>query len=154
MAARDPVALQKELGTPAPAGTPQGVPVPGSERPGRSAVYRNLRFRDRPLLTTYDPDVRSIHDLFEVSARKRPNKRCFGTRKWNPATQDWAGVYEWSTYGEVAEQRKLFGAGIVEIHKRINYPKDKFGVGIWSQNRPEWQIAGTFCRSLSPCQAS
>ncbi|KAJ3506321.1 hypothetical protein NM208_g16091 [Fusarium decemcellulare] len=41
---------------------------------------------------------------------------------------------------EVDVRRKNFGAGIVEIHKLINYPGDKYGVGLWSQNRAEWQI--------------
>lgn len=140
--AQDPAALQVELGAVPPPGSPYGVPVPGSERPGRSAVYRGWRFRDRELLTTYDPNVRSVHDLFEASARKRANKRCMGTRKWNPATQTWGDNFEWMTYAEVAERRKNFGAGVVEIHKRIGYPKDKYGIGVWSQNRPEWQIAG------------
>ncbi|QPG97472.1 hypothetical protein C2857_006376 [Epichloe festucae Fl1] len=139
--AQDPVALQLELGAVPPPGSPYGVPVPGSERPGRSAVYRGWRFRDRDLLTTYDPEIRSIHDLFEASARKRPNKKCLGSRKWNPTTKTWGDSFEWMTYGEVAERMNNFGAGLVEIHKRIGYPHEKHGVGVWSQNRPEWQIA-------------
>ncbi|KAG8423232.1 medium-chain fatty acid-CoA ligase faa2 [Metarhizium acridum] len=147
--AQDPAALQAELGAVPPAGSPYGVPVPGSERPGRSAVYRGWRFRDRELLTTFDPNVRSVHDLFEASARKWPKKRCMGTRQWNPATQTWGDKFEWMTYGEVAERRTNFGAGIVEVHKRIGYTKDKYGIGVWSQNRPEWQIADLGASSQS-----
>ncbi|KAG6002910.1 hypothetical protein E4U21_002521 [Claviceps maximensis] len=138
---QDPAALQAELGAVPPPGSPYGVPVPGSERPGRSAVYRGWRFCDRDLLTTFDPQVRSIHDLFEASARKRPNKKCMGVRQWNTTTQTWGDSYEWMTYGQVAERRNNFGAGLVEIHHRIGYPHQKHGVGVWSQNRPEWQIA-------------
>ncbi|KAG6039371.1 hypothetical protein E4U41_002761 [Claviceps citrina] len=138
---QDVAALQVELGAIPPPGSPYGVAVPGTERPGRSAVYRGWRFRDRDLLATYDPEIRSIHDLFEASARKRPNKKCLGSRKWNAATQAWGDSFEWITYGQVAERRNNFGAGLVEIHKRINYPLEKYGVGVWSQNRPEWQIA-------------
>ncbi|OAA34963.1 long-chain-fatty-acid--CoA ligase FAA2 [Metarhizium rileyi] len=147
--AQDPAALQLELTALPPVGSPYGVPVSGSERPGRSAVFRGWRFRDRELLTTLDPAVRSIHDLFEASARKRSNKRCMGTRPWNPATQTWGDKFVWMTYGEAAERRKNFGAGIVEIHKRIGYPKDKYGIGVWSQNRPEWQIADLGAASQS-----
>jgi long-chain acyl-CoA synthetase len=44
------------------------------------------------------------------------------------------------TYGEVAERRKNFGAGIVELHHQVGVTEDKYAVGLWAQNRPEWQI--------------
>ncbi|PHH59025.1 hypothetical protein CDD81_3938 [Ophiocordyceps australis] len=139
----------KALGTPPEPGRPAGLPVPGSERPGRSAVYRYFKFRDRPLLTTYDADVRSIHDLFEASARKRPNKACLGTRNWNPATKTWNDKFDWLTYAQVADRRRAFGAGLVEIHTRIGINEAKFGVGLWSQNRAEWQIVDLALASQS-----
>ncbi|KAG6015520.1 hypothetical protein E4U43_005159 [Claviceps pusilla] len=146
---QDPAALQLELSAVPPPGSPYGVPVPGSERPGRSAVYRGWRFRDRDLLTTFDPEIRSLHDLFEAAARKRPNKKCMGVRKWNATTQTWADTFEWMTYSQAAERRNNFGAGLVEIHNRIGYPHKKYGVGVWSQNRPEWQIADLGASSQS-----
>ncbi|KAG6205776.1 hypothetical protein E4U35_002320 [Claviceps purpurea] len=146
---QDPAALQAELGAVPPPGSPYGVPVPGTERPGRSAIYRGWRFRDRELLTTFDPEVRSVHDMFEISARKRPNKKCLGMRKWNSTTQAWADGFEWMTYGQVAARKNHFGAGLVEIHSRVGHSQDKFGVGIWSQNRPEWQIADLGASSQS-----
>lgn len=139
---QDPDAYFKRLTTPPPTGSPWGIPIPGSERPGRSAVYRNWAVRDEPLLTTFDPEIQSTHDIFEASAQRRPNARCFGTRHWNPQTQKWEDKYDWLTYGEIDTRRKNLGAGLVEIHQRINYPKDKYGVGLWSQNRVEWQITG------------
>lgn len=139
---KDTAAYMKDLmQVPAP-GSPHGVPIPGSERTGRSAVYRHHKFRDGPLLTTFDPEIQSIHDLFEAAVRKFSNKRCLGTRNWDPVKQAWKDQYEWITYGQVAERRKNFGAGIVEIHRDIHSPDSKFGVGLWCQNRAEWQIAG------------
>ncbi|KHN94458.1 AMP-dependent synthetase/ligase [Metarhizium album ARSEF 1941] len=70
-----------------------------------------------------------------------------GVRKWLPETQSWDSGYSWLSYGEVAERRKNFGAGLVELHRRINHPRDKYGIGIWAQNRPEWQIADFACMS-------
>ncbi|CAM1510427.1 Fc.00g007620.m01.CDS01 [Cosmosporella sp. VM-42] len=137
---RDPAAYFKKLSTPPPAGSPYGLPVPGSERPGRSPVYRHWAVRDEPLLTTFDPEIQSTHDMMDASVQKRPNAKCMGTRHWNAKTQQWEDKYDWLSYAEVDTRRKNFGAGIVEIHQRINYPKDKFGVGLWSQNRVEWQI--------------
>ena len=134
-----------ELSKPPPYGSPQGVPLPGSERPGRTPVYRHWRFRDGPLLKTLDPAVRTIHDLFESSAQAFVNQPCLGTRAWLPATQTWDNKFQWMTYGQIAERRKNLGAGLVEIHKAVGYDHDKYGVGIWSQNRPEWQISGKRC---------
>lgn len=140
MAPKDTAAMIRELSTPPPPGSPYGVPIPGSERPGRSAVYRNWRFRDQPLLATFDPEIQTLHDLFEQSVRRYPNNRCFGTRNWNPANRSWEEKFDWITYAEVGERRKNLGAGFVEIHKAIGHTKDKYGVGLWSPNRQEWQI--------------
>ena len=151
MAPKDPSVIINELKQPPPPGSPYGVPIPGSERPGRSAVYRHWRFRDQPLLATFDPEVQTLHDLFDRSVRKYPNNRCFGTRNWNQATRTWSDKFEWVTYAQVAERRKNLGAGIVEIHKAISHPKDKYGVGLWSQNRAEWQITGMQDKKLGKC---
>jgi long-chain acyl-CoA synthetase len=137
----DPDALVKALKTPPPPGSPYSLPLPGSEREGRSAVYRHWRFADRPLLQTVDPRVLTAHDAFEVSAKKRPNARCLGTRPWDSATKTF-GKYEWMTYGETAQRRKNFGAGLVELHKKAGETEEKYGVGLWCQNRAEWQISG------------
>lgn len=137
-------AYAKELGLPPPAGSPHSVPIPGTERPGRSPIYRHWRFTDKPLLTCLDPEVLTVDALFESSAEAFPNRPCLGTRAWIPATRSWDTKYRWMTYGEINKRRKNFGAGLVEVHKGIGYPKDKYGVGLWSQNRSEWQIVGKY----------
>jgi len=140
MAPKDAQSIIAELKQPPPPGSPYGVPVPGTERPGRSAVYRHWRFRDQPLMSTLEPEVQTLHDVFESAARKFPNNRCLGSRPWNPVTRSWADKYEWSTYAETAQRRKNLGAGIVEVHKAAGIMADKYGVGLWSQNRAEWQL--------------
>ncbi|TQN73192.1 Long chain acyl-CoA synthetase 7 [Colletotrichum shisoi] len=146
---RDTTAYIQELATPPPPGSPYGLPIPGSEKEGRSAIYRHWRFRDGPLLSTFDPAVQTVHDLFEEAAKKRPNARCLGHRAWNPATKDWENKYTWATYAEVAERRKNFGAGLVEVHQNIGITSDHYGVGLWSQNRPEWHITDLGAASQS-----
>lgn len=141
---QDPDEYAKAMHGAPPSGSPYSLPVPGSQREGRSAVYRHWRFVDGPLLQTIDPDCQTAHDFFEKSVAKRPNARCLGSRPWDPVTKSW-GKYEWITYGETAERRKNFGAGIVELHKKAGVTEDKYGVGLWCQNRPEWQISGQFC---------
>lgn len=40
------------------------------------------------------------------------------------------------------KRRGNFGVGIVEIVKRAGVVDEKYGVGLWCQNRPEWQLTG------------
>lgn len=46
----------KQIYEPPSAGAPYAVPLPDSEQPGRSAVYRHWRFQNS-LLKTMDPNV-------------------------------------------------------------------------------------------------
>lgn len=138
----DAGSLLKDLRAPPPPGSPYALPVPGSERENRTPAYRHFRFLDRPLLETFHPSMQTFHDLFENSLARRGNRHCLGWRPWNPTKKAWEEHYVWTTYAEVGERRKNFGAGIVELHRRVGITEDKFGVGLWAQNRPEWQITG------------
>lgn len=53
------VARAAELRAPPPPGAPYSVPIEGSEREGRSAVYRHWRCKDE-LVYTLDPEVRAF----------------------------------------------------------------------------------------------
>lgn len=141
---QDTAAYIKSIAEPPPPGTPYALPVPGTERPNRTAVYRHWKFVNSPLLETFDPAHQTLHDLFEASVEKVPNKKCLGWRPWNAATKTFEPKYVWIPYKEVAERRKNFGAGIVALHKSIGFTEEKYGVGLWAQNRPEWQITGTY----------
>jgi long-chain acyl-CoA synthetase len=138
---KDAEANLKALAIPPAPGRPYSVPIPGSEKEGRSAVYRHWRFRDGPMLETINPAVRTGYDIFEVSAKKFPNRRCLGDRAWDSVTKTW-GKYQWQSYAEVSVRAKNFGAGIVALHKKQGVTGKNYGVGLWCQNRPEWQITG------------
>lgn len=132
--------------TPPPPGSPYSLPIPGSERENRTAVYRNWAFRDGPLLERLEPNATTLHDLFQHVLHARPNKRLLGWRPWNPSTKTWDAKYVWLTGAEVAERSRNLGAGIAELHQRIGITEQKYGVGIWAPNRPEWQITGSYIR--------
>lgn len=83
-----------------------------------------------------------MHHVFESTVARFPNSRCLGARPWVPSTKSWADHFDWLTYAEVAQRRKHFGAGLVEIHHRAGLTQDKYGVGLWAQNRPEWHLTG------------
>jgi long-chain acyl-CoA synthetase len=136
-----PEAYAQLLATPPPPGTPYSLPIPGSETEGRSPIYRHWRFRDGPLGKTIDANVTTAHEMFEQAVKKSPSARCLGWRPWDSVTKSY-GKYEWMSYGETATRRKNFGAGLVQLHKAAGVLGDKYGVGLWCQNRPEWQITG------------
>ncbi|KAI1323820.1 AMP-binding enzyme [Xylariaceae sp. FL0255] len=139
-----------ELATPPPPGSPFAVPVPGTEREGRSAIYRHWRYVDKPLLTTNNPDLRTFYELFHDTVRRLPNNKCLGSRPWNPVTKQWEKKYVWSTYAEVAARARNFGSGIFELFREIGLPPGPRGVGLWSHNRSDWQVAdlGIMSQSL------
>ncbi|OAA70403.1 AMP-dependent synthetase/ligase [Cordyceps fumosorosea ARSEF 2679] len=138
----------EELGASPPPGKPHGIALPGTEKPNRSQIYRHWQFADRPLLETLDPAVRTLHDLFESSVQQFPRNACLGARKWLPDSKTWDNKFSWLTYAEVAERRKNFGAGIVELHERLNFTKkSQYPVPLWAPNKPEWQIVELGCMS-------
>jgi long-chain acyl-CoA synthetase len=144
-----PVHLQKsyEYSKPPPKGQPYSVCLPHSEKPDRSKVYRHWRCQDG-LVETLDPAVRTAHDMFEVTALRIPNSPCLGWRPYNSEKKAF-GPYEWMDYGTVQKRRANFSVGLVEIHKQVGITDSKYGVGLWSQNRPESQITDLACMSQS-----
>ncbi|KAJ3498662.1 hypothetical protein NLG97_g948 [Lecanicillium saksenae] len=139
-----------ELRAPPPPGQPHGLPLAGTEKPNRSPVYRHWKYVDKPLLETFDPAVKSLHDLFESSVQQFPGNACLGSRKWLPGTRTWDDKFTWLTYAEVAQRRKNFGAGVVELHDRIKHSKQtQYPIALWAPNKPEWQVVDLGCMSQS-----
>lgn len=137
----------KELQVPPPPGSPYSVPIPGTEQEGRSPTYRHWRFQDG-VLKSLDPNVTNAHQMFEETANRQPTERCLGYRPYNPATKTF-GKYEWMDYATVQKRRANFGVGLVQVNQEAGVQEQKFGVGLWCQNRPEWQITDLACMSQS-----
>ncbi|KKA31173.1 hypothetical protein TD95_002275 [Thielaviopsis punctulata] len=151
ISAPEMASIRKDLTLSPPHGHPHSVALPGSARDGRSPVYRHWRLVETGPLESFNPGVLTTHEIFEESVRSAPNQSCLGTRPWNRETRTWENSYAWQTYIEVAERRKNFGAGFVEIMQHAGIePGSKYGVTLWSQNRAEWQIAelGLISQSL------
>jgi long-chain acyl-CoA synthetase len=92
--------------------------------------------------------VTTAHDMFESTANRQPKSDCLGWRPYNPTTKAW-DPYQWLTYETVQKRRAAFGAGLVELHHKHNcHRPGQYGVGLWSQNRPEWQITGESSREV------
>ncbi|KAH7031968.1 long-chain-fatty-acid-CoA ligase/ protein binding protein [Macrophomina phaseolina] len=122
-----------------PHGKPHCVPVPGTATETRTGAYRHWRFVDG-LLETLDPTIRTMHDAFEQSANNNPGNRCLGHRPYDPVTKTY-GAYVWEDYATVQRRRANFGAGLIKLHHDAGVPETRgSGIGLWCQNRPEWQI--------------
>ncbi|KIW30055.1 uncharacterized protein PV07_05832 [Cladophialophora immunda] len=144
-----PLYVQKadEYYQPPPKGQPYSVTVLGSEKPGRSPVYRHHKSRDG-VLETLDPSVTTAHEMFEYAAQRFPHAPCLGYRPYDSSKQAY-GPYEWLDYETVRKRRSDFGAGLVELHAREGIQGANYGVGLWCQNRPEWQLTDLACMSQS-----
>lgn len=131
----------KEFHAPPPVGSPYSVPLPNSEQPGRSAIYRHWRAQDG-LLKSLDADILTAHHMFEHAANRHPKNKCLGHRPYDTGKKEF-GPYQWMDYSTVQRRRANFGVGIVEANRQAGVTERKYGVGLWCQNRPEWQLTGT-----------
>ncbi|EUC33441.1 hypothetical protein COCCADRAFT_26231 [Bipolaris zeicola 26-R-13] len=135
-----------ELHTPPPKGKPYSVALPGTEIEGRSAIYRHWRFANKPVLEKLVPEISTPFEAFENAVAKWPKNRCLGHRPYDAATKTF-GPYIWEDYETIAKRRKAFGAGLVHLHRQAGVTASNYGVGLWCQNRPEWQITDLACMS-------
>ncbi|KAJ5424442.1 AMP-dependent synthetase/ligase [Penicillium cf. griseofulvum] len=142
------LAKAEELKKAPPKGVAYSVAIPGTEQPGRSRVYRAWNAQ-KELLTTLDPKVTTAHDMFESTANRLPKNHCLGWRPYNSTTKSF-DPYQWLSYETVQKRRAAFGAGLVELHHKHNcHRPGQYGIGLWAQNRPEWQITDLACISQS-----
>jgi long-chain acyl-CoA synthetase len=92
--------------------------------------------------------IRTPHEAFENSVARWPGNKCLGYRPYDAVTKTF-GPYVWQDYETIAQRRTNFGAGLVHLHKEAGITTPKYGVGLWCQNRPEWQITDLACMSQS-----
>jgi len=59
------------------------------------------------------------------------------------------GAYEWIDYETLQNRRTNAGKGLIELYQREGIIGKQHGVGLWCQNRPEWQIIDLACMSQS-----
>ncbi|KAF2128914.1 acetyl-CoA synthetase-like protein [Dothidotthia symphoricarpi CBS 119687] len=142
------ITLAQEISAPPAKGQPYSVPILGTQSEGKSAIYRHWRFADKPLLERLVPEIGTPHEAFENSVARYPRNNCLGHRPYDPVAKKF-GAYVWEDYETVARRRKNFGAGLVHLHRQAGVTATKYGVGLWCQNRPEWQITDLACMSQS-----
>eukprot|EP00027_Filamoeba_sp_ATCC50430_P003004 CAMPEP_0168552640 /NCGR_PEP_ID=MMETSP0413-20121227/6821_1 /TAXON_ID=136452 /ORGANISM="Filamoeba nolandi, Strain NC-AS-23-1" /LENGTH=309 /DNA_ID=CAMNT_0008583261 /DNA_START=15 /DNA_END=944 /DNA_ORIENTATION=- len=104
--------------------------IPGKS--GESGSRRNIEYKSA-LKETFDPEIRTLYEMFNKTAQRCGDLQFQGTRKKNANGS--AGPYEWTTYAEAKKVRDDFASGLLNLGHRTDEP-----VGIYSINRPEWII--------------
>lgn len=148
----DPFVKQIAKFDPKP-GVPQAIPVPGSERPGFSAVYRNAE-QPEQLVTVIHPHIQTADDLFRCIAHKHPNSLCLGERIFDQVTKEW-GPFLFQTYSEIDERVSNVASGIlniVEKHTGLDPFKEQYTVGLYGPNSKNWVLTDFACNrtALTP----
>ncbi|EPQ27286.1 uncharacterized protein PFL1_05209 [Pseudozyma flocculosa PF-1] len=115
----------------------QTLPVPGTQKPGFSAIYRNAAV----------PELKTTQTTYDIFARGKsfdPKAQCAGWRPWNADKKNFENYYEWLSYDEVEEQRTAVGSALTHLARQGKLGDDvgdrDWSVGLWVLNRPEYLI--------------
>ncbi|KAK9454084.1 eukaryotic long-chain fatty acid CoA synthetase (LC-FACS) [Dipodascopsis uninucleata] len=121
-------------------GEPQSIPLEGTRVPGYSAVYRSVSSVDC-LIERLHPTLATAYDGIQNSICNYSDCKFLGHREYIPQYKTWSD-YKWQTYAAVGERRSDFGSGLIHVGKSVAGIPDgkKFGIAIFSPNRPEWVI--------------
>ncbi|KAG9062163.1 hypothetical protein KI688_006495 [Linnemannia hyalina] len=125
----------------------QSVEVPGTRTPGATGHYRHAGFADELVDNIRaDPTVKTLYDLFQSSLVKFQDKDMLGSRNYDPVTKSWSG-YNWQSYRQVDQRTNAFGSGVMHINEAVlgGTQLNRWSLGIWSLNRPEWFISEMIC---------
>eukprot|EP00051_Salpingoeca_urceolata_P026721 m.478339 g.478339 ORF g.478339 m.478339 type:complete len:663 (+) comp21121_c0_seq1:69-2057(+) len=113
---------------------PPTISVPVTEpKEGESAIYRHYQYGDALVDVPFpeEPDVNTAFALFSRSVKMFRDSELLGERAFEDGGS--RGAFQWETYGQVDEQVKKIGAGLLTLG--LNATDH---VGILSINRPEW----------------
>ncbi|KAG0303281.1 hypothetical protein BGZ98_006818 [Dissophora globulifera] len=125
----------------------QSVELPGTRSPGATGHYRHPNYVDGLVeCIRADPHIGTLYELFQNSVSLYSEREFLGHRPYNAASQTY-GSYVWQTYGEVDKRVNAFGSGVMHLNSVIlgNQRQNRWSLGIWSLNRPEWFISEMSC---------
>ncbi|KAF9458659.1 hypothetical protein BDZ94DRAFT_1270171 [Collybia nuda] len=132
----------------------QSIPVPGTKRPGQTAHYQNGIWGLTDLNT---PNVlRTLDEIFESGLKAGKDREFLGHRPIiSTSPLQFANKFLWQTYGQVDIRRRHVGSALVSMFQRGELGGGEYDtVGIWSANRPEWQVVDIALQSYDKVSVS
>lgn len=132
----------------------QSVEVPGTKGPGHSAIYRNQFFPEGPLTVESSYHYpKTLFESFNKGLSVSADKPCLGHRPINLLTGEFENTFEWLTYSEVDKKRQILGSAFTKLASDGSLgelPDTKhWRMGLWSPNRPEWQLSALAASAFS-----
>lgn len=132
----------------------QTVALQGTEKPGYSAVYRNI-VSPQKVIGTYHPHIKNLYDVFHASVKSSPDQPFLGARKYDPATKKWSDKFYYRTYQETLDEARNLSSAIVKVvaDKAGRFQQEKYIVGMYLPNCPQWAVTDIACFSQSLASA-
>ncbi|GJJ70329.1 long-chain acyl-CoA synthetase [Entomortierella parvispora] len=125
----------------------QSIELPGTRTAGATGHYRHSAFQDGLIDHIREaPHVKTLYDMFENSVKKYGKKEFLGHRPYNRVTKKHDG-YVWQTFEQIHKRVNDFGSGLMHLNQAIlgHSQLNRWSLGIWSTNRPEWSISEISC---------
>ncbi|ODV63216.1 acetyl-CoA synthetase-like protein [Ascoidea rubescens DSM 1968] len=131
--------------------------VENSKKTGYSPVFRNISAK-HGLITTMHPDLTTVYDIFQFTAKSSAKSPFLGRRIFHPSTNEFDDFYTYDDFETVQHQRDHLGSGILSIIEQ-KFPEllsndnshdgNKFVLSIFASNCPEWIITDLMCHAYS-----
>ncbi|KAH9854117.1 acetyl-CoA synthetase-like protein [Lenzites betulinus] len=118
----------------------QSIELPGTKRPGQTAIYRGSHF---PHKTLAEPDAfQHLVEIYDEGFRRAKGGRFFGHRPvLSTQPLKYAEYHVWQTWTEVDARRRAVGSALHKLFETgVLGGGDLPTVGIWSKNCPNWQV--------------
>ncbi|KAG6832688.1 hypothetical protein H0H92_012260 [Tricholoma furcatifolium] len=135
----------------------QSVPVPGTKRPGQTGNSLKSTVGIWGLTSINTPGaMKTLVEIYESGLSAGRDQPFLGRRPVvSSSPLKFANHYVWETYGEVDIRRRNVGSALASLFNKGELGGGEFNaVGIWSANRPEWQIIDIALQSYNMVSVS
>ncbi|KAH9180313.1 acetyl-CoA synthetase-like protein [Lactarius sanguifluus] len=113
----------------------QSLEVPGTKRPGQTAIFGYVDLNTPGALTT-------LPEIFDAGYALSKDLTFLGHRPVvSKSPLKYADHYVWQTYAQVDDRRRNLGSAIHTLFENGTVGGGELPtVGLWSPNRPEWVV--------------
>ncbi|KXN74686.1 acetyl-CoA synthetase-like protein [Conidiobolus coronatus NRRL 28638] len=131
--------------------------LPGTGKPGESAVYRADNYKEG-VLEPHPEDPKTLYESMQEVFYNHPDQPCLGKRSQDPRTGKW-GNFEFLSYYEVEKKVNTIRSGLMylmEEHINCEIGEESLNdlevlktIGIFGPNRLEWILTDLACLGMN-----